>query len=212
MRDGDILREELKRLRLGPTLVAKILKVSRNTIYAHQRTERIRPEIKEKYAKFFDIQWDAYDTNYGKPIPTVEEYKTEYAKTIPMYETEVFATISPAMSDVVALKPETFVNIPMFSRGEYAVQVTGHSMKGAINHGDWIVIRRIRNKNFIVFGEAYLVVTKSDNLKTVKYLNSHEDQSKLWLSAHNSEQFNSQEIEKEEILELYKVEGVLRRL
>lgn len=209
MKDGEILKRELKRLNLGATEVAKALDISRNTVYAHQKSKSITVSIKEQYAKLFGVDWASYRP---KGVHIINEGMAEYGRSIPAFDTEVFATISPAMSDVVALKPETFINIPMFSRGEYAVQVTGNSMKGAINHGDWIVIRRIRNKDFIVYGEAYLLVTKSDHIKTVKYLNEHEDKSLLWLSPHNSEQFTSQEIDKQEILELYKVEGVLRRM
>lgn len=133
------------------------------------------------------------------------------SKKIPFYDVEVFATISPAMSDVVALKPSAFINIPMFSQGEYALQVTGHSMKGLINHGDWIVVKRITNRNSIIYGEPYLVVTKSDNLKTVKFVKpSEDDDDSLCLIPYNIEQFDPQDIKKEEILEMYRVIGLFR--
>lgn len=183
--------------------IADMMGLNRVTVYNHFRSKTIRRKTKLQYTKAIGIDW-----NTG-PAEKIDQDPD--GKVIPFIDAEVFATISPAMQDVVALRPETFVNIPMFSKGEFAVQVTGHSMKGCLNHGDWIVIRRITNKNFIVFGECYLVVTKSDNLKTVKFLNEHEDESKLWLSAYNSEQFRSQPIDKSEILEIYKVEGSLRR-
>jgi len=145
----------------------------------------------------------------ARELPDIHEDPN--GKAIPFYDLEVYATISPAMSDVVALKPAAFINIPMFSQGEYALQVTGHSMKGLINHGDWIVVKRITNRDAVIFGEPYLIVTKSDNLKTVKFLKaSQDDPGNFCLVPYNIEQFEEQDIKKEEVLELYRVVGLFR--
>lgn len=151
-------------------------------------------------------QYSKRNTN----IP-VYEYGAE-GKEIPFYPVEVFATISPNLSDVVALQPHTFINIPMFSNGQTAVQVTGHSMKGLINHGDWIVIKKITNKDAIIYSEPYLIVTKSDNLKTVKFIKESTEPDSLVLVPYNIEQFESQEIMKDEILEMYIIVGLFRSL
>lgn len=95
--------------------------------------------------------------------------KSEEKKSVPFYDTEVFATISPAMSDVVTMKPSTFVQIPIFSQGEMAFQATGHSMKGYINHGDWIICKRIIEIRDIIFGEVYFIVPNSFNSAILKY-------------------------------------------
>lgn len=131
-------------------------------------------------------------------------------KEIPYYETEVFATISPAMGDVVALKPDTFIRIPMFSQGQFALTVTGNSMKGFINHGDWVVIRQITDREEIIFGEPHLIVTKADNFKTVKFLKEGDSPDKFWLVPYNIEQFEPQQIKKSSVLELYRVIGVFK--
>ena len=131
-------------------------------------------------------------------------------KEIPYYETEVFATISPAMGDVVALKPDTFIRIPMFSQGQFALTVTGNSMKGFINHGDWVVIRQITDREEIIFGEPHLIVTKADNFKTVKFLKEGDSPDKFWLVPYNVEQFEPQQIKKSSVLELYRVIGVFK--
>lgn len=151
------------------------------------------------------------DLSNPKPLQYLEEPQENY-KTIPVSNQSVYATISPAMSDMTTLQPDTFIRIPMFSRGEFAVQVTGHSMKGYINNGDWAVIRKMNDPNRIIYGECYLIVTRANNLHTVKFLNEHEDTDLLWLSAYNSEQFNSQSIEKTDILELYQVIGRFSRV
>ncbi|MBK7219789.1 MAG: S24 family peptidase [Saprospiraceae bacterium] len=109
------------------------------------------------------------------------------------------------MSDLITLRKSTFINIPMFSQGEYAIQVSGHSMNGFINHGDWIVVKRITNRDAIIYGEPYLVVTKTDNLKTVKFVKpSQTDPESLTLIPYNTDQFEEQDMPKDEILELYR--------
>lgn len=164
----------------------------------------------------FKINVDNYETNtandpetlYTKQIKQI--HPDPNGKEIPYYETEVFATISPAMGDVVALKPDTFIRIPMFSQGQFALTVTGNSMKGFINHGDWVVIRQITDREEIIFGEPHLIVTKADNFKTVKFLKEGDTSDKFWLVPYNVEQFEPQQIKKSSVLELYRVIGVFK--
>ena len=144
------------------------------------------------------ITFPGYRRFMSNRLDVVEEPNSEYlSKKIPFFHVEVFATISPAMSDLVALKPFAFINIPMFSRCEYALQVIGLSLKGLIKHGDWIILKRISYRNFIIYGESYLVVTNTDNLKTVKFVKPFEDNDdSLCLIPYNIEQFDPQDIKK----------------
>lgn len=118
------------------------------------------------------------------------------------------------MSDMVTMKPTAFVSIPLFNQGEAAVQVTGNSMKGVINHGDWIVVKKINNVRELIYGEAYLIVTREDNLKTVKYLCEDEESPEeyFYLSPYNIEQFRGQRIRKDDIIEIHKVVGLFRSI
>lgn len=142
-----------------------------------------------------------------KPLKEIIEPSENY-KEIPVGNNPVFATISPAMSDAITFDQNTFIRIPFFSKGEYAVRVSGNSMKGYINAGDYIVIKRIVNKDFLIYGECYLVVTKSDNYKTVGFLNEDTaNKNNLYISKYNKDQFSGQPIPKNEILEIYQVIG-----
>lgn len=86
-------------------------------------------------------------------------------------------------------------------------------MKGYINNGDWIVIKKITNRQFITYGEPYLVITKSDNLKTVKFVKeSIDDADCITLVPYNIEQFEPQDIPKDEVLELYSIVGLFRSM
>lgn len=149
------------------------------------------------------------DDLYNKELPEIKE--SEPSRKIPVAG-DVYATISEAMQDVVAYGPQTFVNIPIFSQGEFALQASGHSMKGYINQGDWIVVKRITNRDAIIYGECYVVVTKGDNLKTVKFIKEHKDLKKLWLVPYNIEQFEPQSLLKDDIIEIYSVVGLFRKV
>lgn len=210
----DIVKSYIKDKNIDQRALAKILNYSEDYI-SRILSGRVRMNGKFKMKvidTFSDLQVNF--VGQGRKYEPFSEYPDVYeaddGKIIPFYNTEVFATISPAMADVVALKPDTFISIPMFAQGDFALQVTGNSMKGMINNGDWIVVKRITNKNAIIYGEMYLIVTKSDNLKTVKFVKQHEDESLLWLIPYNIEQFEQQTIEKEEILEMYSIAGLFR--
>ena len=147
--------------------------------------------------------------NYNKSLPVIPH--DPEGKDIPVINTEVYAGIVQVLSGAMMLPPETFVRIPMFSGGEAAVQITGHSMKGYINHGDWVIIRRLTDQKSIMYGEPYLVVTKSDNVQTVKFIKPCDDEDDmLSLVPYNIEQFEPHNIYKEDILAMYRVIGSFR--
>lgn len=151
-----------------------------------------------------------YSTKY-RPINQIHEDRG--GKDIPFVDGEFFATVSPALQDLITLKKDTFVRIPMFSRGEFAIQVTGNSMKGHINHGDWIIIRKLNRLDKIIYGETYVIVSKYNDLRTIKFIKEdHDDDSILWLVPYNIEQFEPQSIEKTDILEIYLVIGSFKKI
>lgn len=199
------IEEKRRSIKLSMDALAAIIGVARNTYINWLKTGSI-PD------KYYDAAARAVGLTPGpaeaKPLPVIPSDPN--GKNIPFYDVEVFATISPAMGDVVALRPDTFIRIPMFNQGQFAVQVTGHSMKPYISHSDWVVIRKITDRSEIIYGEPYLVVTKSDNLKTVKFLKQGDTDETYWLVPYNVEQFEPQEIKKSSVLELYRVIGVFK--
>ena len=214
MIDIDRLILELK---INQKQLANFLGKSPQSITKVKQGEMEFPkEWKAAILKEYGINVDNYETNtandpetlYTKQIKQI--HPDPNGKEIPYYETEVFAKISPAMGDVVALKPDTFIRITMFSQGQFALTVTGNSMKGFINHGDWVVIRQITDREEIIFGEPHLIVTKADNFKTVKFLKEGDTSDKFWLVPYNVEQFEPQQIKKSSVLELYRVIGVFK--
>lgn len=169
------------------------------------------PEWDKNYILFGDQSHIYVNPNKYKPLKEIHE--DPEGRSIPFVDGEFFATISPAMQDVITLKRDTFVKIPMFSSGEYAIQVTGNSMKGYINNGDFIIIRKLERLDKIIYGEVYVVVSKYDNHRTIKFVKEDQDKpDHLWLIPYNVDQFEPQLIEKEDILEIYLVIGSFRKI
>lgn len=152
---------------------------------------------------------EARPTTKSTP-PLKSIYAEPNGKSIPIYDTEIFGSIEPSLSDTPTMRPAAFISIPLFNQGDAAVQVTGHSMKGYINHGDWIVIKRITNRESIIYGEPHLVITRADNIKTVKFIKQPENPKKLTLIPYNIEQFDPQDINWNDVYEVWRVIGLFR--
>jgi len=173
-------------------------------------TQKVPVGLIDSIIEDFDINYNYKQIKNNANI--VSEPKQEY-KQVPLVKTEITATASSAMADVVTVKPDTFVNMPLLSRAEFVCVAQGNSMKGYINNGDYVAVRRIWNPDRIIYGECYVIITKESMQRTIKFVNENKDNKKLlWLSPYNVEQFQSQSIEKEDILEMYQVVGVVRSI
>lgn len=207
--EGQIFEHYLVKHGISAKEASDKMGLTRAMIYYYYKQESLSKKVKRDMARTFGQE---LATLLSVSPDIVTEPQADYKK-VPVVNKEAFATISPAMTGAISLKSETLVNIPIFSNAEYAMPVQGHSMRGFIDHGDLVAIRRINNHNFIIYGRCYLIVTKSDNFVTVKFL--HEDvnsEDNLILTPYNIEQFNSQTIPKSEILELHEVIGVIRKV
>lgn len=154
--------EEMRRMRrITMEALADTIGISRRT-YLNWLESGIIPDKHYKKAAeavgiaYTDLMVNEHKAPYNS-LPTIPADPN--GKEIPFFDVEVFATISPAMGDVVALRPDTFIRIPMFSQGQFAVQVTGHSMKPYISHADWVVIRKITDRSEIIYGEPFCCAT-----------------------------------------------------
>ena len=144
-----------------------------------------------------------------KPLAVVNQ--VEEGRPATYVGQEISATAHMAMSDAMPVERGVQVFLPMFSRADYVIPVHGQSMKGYINSGDFIAVRRITNIDNIIYGEPYVVITRETNMRTVKFVNQNkEDKTSLWLSPYNTEQFDSQSIKKTDIISMYVVLGKIR--
>jgi hypothetical protein len=102
-------------------------------------------------------------------------------------------------------------NIPFFRKADGVIQVRGNSMNGYINNGDWVVVKKVINKDVIIYNEPYLLVTKTDNFKTIKFVKeSLTNKESFLLVPYNIENFAVQEILKVEVDIIYMIMGLFR--
>ncbi len=146
------------------------------------------------------------------------EQKTSIAKNkefhgVPYYENiDGTATITTSFSDY-AEKPTFYIDYEHFNDCSAYVNVVGDSMYPAYCSGDIIAVKRIFNFDVIQWGEAYFVVTNANanDMKTVKQLHFHEDDSKIILRSSNPNYRGDTVVNKKDILFLYIVKGKIKR-
>ena len=109
--------------------------------------------------------------------------------------------------------PSFYIDYEHFNDCTAYLPVTGDSMFPQYCSGEIVAIRRIFNFDVILWGEAYLVVTNSNanDLRTIKLIFPHEDQSKIILRACNPDYKGDTVINKEDILFLYIIKGKIKR-
>lgn len=130
-------------------------------------------------------------------------------KRIPYYE--IPATMSPlaVYSDDKEI-PVYYIEMPALKDCDFALPAWGDSMYPKIKNGQIIAVKEIKDKSQILWGEIYLVIT--DEIRAVKYLRKHKDESKVILASENKEHFDDIVIDKNKILNLFIVKGQINIL
>lgn len=141
------------------------------------------------------------------------ETESQNEKGVPYYE-DIQATggIITSYEDYPET-PSFYIDYEHFNDCTAYLPVTGDSMFPQYCSGEIVAIRRIFNFDVILWGEAYLVVTNgnANDLRTIKLIFPHEDQSKIILRACNPDYKGDTVINKEDILFLYIIKGKIKR-
>ena len=91
--------------------------------------------------------------------------------------------------------PSGKVDIPTYNKpGVVWCNITGHSMEPAINHGDIIAIRELKDwQTYLPKGETYGIIT-SNGLRTVKIVRKGSDKDHVLLVPINTNGYDEEEI------------------
>ena len=100
------------------------------------------------------------------------------------------------------------ISIPEFKDCTDAVNLYGDSMAPLYKNGQIIILKKWTER-FIDYGNVYLVITKKGN-RMVKYLRQGSDSAHVLCVSENKD-FDSFEIEKDDILCLYLVKGSISK-
>lgn len=193
--EGEMVKDWLKINKINQDEMAlRMGYKDRQSLLYHLTKEVLPYEFKQKLkangVEVFDV----------KTILTSEQ---KNYSLIPFYNIDVFASPEKTFDD----NPETpayFLSVPGFSDCSYALPVCGNSMAPKFKNGDVIAVKEINNKDIILYGEAYLVIT--DEYRVVKIIRKHQDQDKIILMSENPE-YDPVEICRDEVRKLYLVKG-----
>jgi transcriptional regulator with XRE-family HTH domain len=187
-----IFREELGVSRED---LANMLDISINTLNTWEyRTNKIPNKNIKKIKDLINLH------------TKTETYEKE--KKVPYYDIDVTSHITTSFSDVLE-KPTFYVDYQPFNDCTAYVNNYGDSMFPKYKNGEKLAVKQIQNLDVLMFGETYLVITNenANNLKTVKEVHYHEDQSKLILRASNPAYKGDTIIDKVDILSMFAVKG-----
>lgn len=221
--------------------------VVKQTLYNHYKEKELDSVTKTMYAKALsrtvedifsdkptpeDLQatWGKKKGEVialGKKVPTrltAEDHKDAFPnwEGVPVYNVEVSASFVDRYSDEQnKWEPLYYLRDPQFRECDFAARIAGDSMHSEIRHGDYIICQEVQDRNIIIYGEIYYVVT-SNGLETCKYVNAmpiyNEDKSdkrKMYdydrvLLVPKNDNISPTPLHKNDIIRLYKVKGIVR--
>lgn len=107
--------------------------------------------------------------------------------------------------------PDSYISHPFFKGCDYVVRASGQSMAKVICHGDAIGLIKVQNwMEFFPFGEIYAIVTK-DGFRMIKVITKGENEDSYTLiskpTESKKEEFPPQQIKKNSILSIFKVQA-----
>lgn len=131
---------------------------------------------------------------------------------VPYYDVEASAHIAEVL-DGGDRQPEFYVDFEPFNDCDAYLTVYGDSMYPAIQSGEVIAVKHVKTLEVLLWGEKYLVITNEDanNLRTVKLVHQHEDNSKIILRASNPNFKGDTVVRKESIVKMFLVKGKISR-
>lgn len=208
------LKEFRKKLGLTQKEFADKLKVHFRSVQKWEKGDtEISPKNEIHILNVFSDNKNTSDVQLSDSDIEKEEKEIEKNNGVPYYENlEVSGGVLPMYTDNKEI-PTFYINYEHFNDCSAYLPVVGDSMYPQYCSGEIIAVKSISNFDALLWGEAYFVVTNSNanDLKTIKLLFSHDDDSKIILRASNPNYKGDTVIKKEDILYIYSVKGKIKR-
>ncbi|MCM1022187.1 MAG: hypothetical protein NC343_07950 [Muribaculum sp.] len=126
--------------------------------------------------------------------------------TIPLYDIDVAA--GPTGRDRMFTKEHIIerISLPDFRANWVAVKAQGDSMQPVINNGAYICLLPDNEKENIVWGDIYVIVT--ENRRVVKYVRRNANPAMVTLKSANPD-YDPIEVALDDIVALYPVKAIV---
>lgn len=141
-----------------------------------------------------------------------EKYPINSEVGVPFYDINVTASITESFNDIKE-KPSYKINVPFLNDCTAAFPVYGDSMLPAYRPGDTVIVKEITNRDSLLWGEVYLVITNAncDNMRTIKRVYISEDRQNYILRATNPEFAGDTIVPCDDVIGLFLVKGKISR-
>ncbi len=141
-----------------------------------------------------------------QPLPdTAPDFDID-SNTIPLYDIDVAAGTTRADRMFTQENMRSRIYLPEFNPNWVAVRAKGNSMQPVINNGAYICLLPQNEKDNIVWGDIYVVVT--DNRRVVKYVSRNHNKDSVTLKSANPD-YEPIELPLSDIIALYPVKAIV---
>lgn len=185
-----------------------------NQIVLNYRKERVKiPNDFLLKLEDFNINPDWLVTGKGEMLLGHSSDPKICKKGVPFYDIDVSASIVSSLEDMPE-SPEYCVDFKPLNDCTAYLPIYGESMYPKFASGEIIAVKLVKNRNIILWGEPYLVITDADanNLRTIKLLFPHpSDKSLVILRACNPAFIGDTIIPIDNIINIFSVKGKITR-
>ena len=178
--------------------------------YFTRRSTSIDIELIKKIASSYDdgnIDW--LITGQGEMIKKYKDAINHERKGSPYYNVDFIGEVDIMLSDQT-VNPDYYIDFEPYNKpGVVWCNITGHSRKPAITHGDVIAMQEVKSwREFLLMDEVYGLVT--EEFRTFKKVSQSEKDGYYKLIFVNGK-YNSQDIPVSIIRKVFKVFGSVKR-
>src|SRR5690606_578617 len=136
-----------------------------------------------------------------EPAPTLSTPD----KGVPYYDVDFIGGLDMVFASR-QVNPAYYMDLQPINNDDYWINVSGKSMGPLIAHGDIVALKKVDDwQSFLVMEDIYAIVT-SNNLRTIKILESGHDDEHYLLVPYNKSH-KTQPIPKKVITHVFKVIG-----
>ncbi|WP_312312213.1 S24 family peptidase [Empedobacter brevis] len=198
------------------SMFANKLGVSEANIRNYIAKTEPKYSILEKIVNTFEINYEWLLTGNGEMLKSEAhsgQLIVSSSEGVPYYENvEIAGGVMPMYSDYRET-PTFYINYEHFNDCTAYLPVVGDSMYPNYCSGEIVAVKEIVNKDVIQWGETYFIATNgnANDLKTIKQVHHHDDESKIILRASNPNYKGDIIINKEDILHMFIVKGKIKR-
>jgi len=206
---GKKFKDYLERNNIPVSTAAKKIEVSRNALYQYFESDELSLKVVKKIITGLgttehSIWGDAPVASDFSSSEKLYSHRTDNPKSgIPMYNVTATAGVVGVYEDTFNEEPMFYLDVPGARDCDFGVRISGDSMYPRFRNGDWIGCKEVKNREYILYGEVYYIITS--DYKTVKYIQPHSTKDDWVMLVPHNDSIKPTPLPKSEIIKLFTV-------